>query len=89
MIQVDQLVKAMIFHERRQTEARSKLTPEQRAKTPKFDYLRPIIADGDTGFGGVTSVMKLAKLFIESGAGGNYFLPFLRKREMEKWSNFF
>jgi len=67
---VDQLVKAMIFHERRQNEARSKLTPEQSAKTPKFDYLRPIIADGDTGFGGVTSVMKLAKLMIEAGAAG-------------------
>jgi len=28
------------------------------------------VADADAGFGGITSVMKLAKMFIESGAGG-------------------
>lgn len=32
--------------------------------------LRPIIADADTGHGGLTATMKLAKLFIESGAAG-------------------
>jgi len=46
------------------------LTPEQRDQTPEYDYLAPIVADGDTGFGGITSVMKLVKLFIEAGAGG-------------------
>lgn len=30
----------------------------------------PIIADGDCGFGGITSVMKMTKLFIENGAAG-------------------
>lgn len=30
----------------------------------------PIIADADAGFGGITSVMKLAKIFIESGVSG-------------------
>lgn len=34
----------------------------------KIDYLRPIIADADTGHGGIGSVMKLAKLFAEKGA---------------------
>lgn len=34
------------------------------------DYLRPIIADADTGHGGLTAVMKLTKLFVESGAAG-------------------
>ena len=34
------------------------------------DYLRPIIADGDTGHGGITAVMKLTKLLIEAGAAG-------------------
>lgn len=33
-----------------------------------IDYLRPIIADADTGHGGLSSVMKLTKLFAESGA---------------------
>lgn len=67
---VDQFVKAMMFHDRRQTEARAKMTPEQLAQNPQYDYLAPIVADGDTGFGGITSVMKMTKLFIEAGAGG-------------------
>lgn len=32
--------------------------------------LRPIIADADTGHGGLTATMKLAKLFVERGAAG-------------------
>lgn len=67
---VDQLFKALIFHDRRQNEARSRMTPEVRAKTKRVDYFRPIIADGDAGFGGTTSVMKLTKLMIEAGAAG-------------------
>ena len=59
-----------MFHDRRQTEARCRMTAEQREKIPAHDHLAPIIADADTGFGGITSVMKLTKLFIESGAGG-------------------
>lgn len=31
------------------------------------DYLLPIVADGDMGFGSVTSCMKLTKTFVESG----------------------
>ena len=34
------------------------------------DYLNPIIADADTGHGGITATMKLAKMFIENGAAG-------------------
>ncbi|KAM3136702.1 hypothetical protein pb186bvf_011147 [Paramecium bursaria] len=34
------------------------------------DYLTPIICDADAGFGGTSSVMKLIKLLIESGAAG-------------------
>ena len=46
------------------------MTLEQRQNTKQVDYLVPCIADADAGFGGITSVMKLAKLFIEAGAGG-------------------
>lgn len=42
----------------------------ERAKLANIDYLRPIIADADTGHGGLTAVMKLTKLFIEKGAAG-------------------
>merc|ERR1719456_1999493 len=66
----DQLFKAQLFHDRKQYEARRAMTPEQRAKTPAVDYLNPIIADADTGHGGLTATMKLTKMFIENGAGG-------------------
>eukprot|EP00455_Lapot_gusevi_P036948 TRINITY_DN411_c0_g1_i2.p1 TRINITY_DN411_c0_g1~~TRINITY_DN411_c0_g1_i2.p1 ORF type:complete len:422 (+),score=216.03 TRINITY_DN411_c0_g1_i2:33-1268(+) len=51
-------------------EQRSWMTKEQRMSTPAVDYFRPIIADGDTGHGGLTAVMKLTKLMIEAGAAG-------------------
>lgn len=66
--QVQRLFKAQQLHDRRHWDERRKMTAEQRAKTPYIDYLRPIIADGDTGHGGLSAVMKLAKLFCENGA---------------------
>ena len=71
--QVQRMAKAQSMHDRKQWFLRSKMTPEERAKTPYVDYLRPIIADGDTGHGGLTAVMKLAKLFAENGAAGVHF----------------
>ena len=67
---VEQLFMAQLFHDRKQREARSQLSEAELAKTPFVDYLRPIIADADTGHGGLTAVMKLAKLFVEKGAAG-------------------
>lgn len=67
---VEQLFRAQLFHDRRQREERFRMTPAQRRATPVVDYLRPIIADGDTGFGGVTSVMKLVKMQVLAGASG-------------------
>lgn len=46
------------------------MSPEDRAKNPPVDYMNPIIADADTGHGGLTATMKLTKMFIESGAAG-------------------
>ncbi|KAK4224357.1 putative mitochondrial isocitrate lyase [Podospora fimiseda] len=71
--QVQRLFKAQSMHDRKHWFLRSKMTPEERAKTPYVDYLRPIIADGDTGHGGLTAVMKLAKLFAENGAAAVHF----------------
>lgn len=48
--QVQRLFKAQSMHDRKQWDARRKLSPEQRKETPYVDYLRPIIADGDTGY---------------------------------------
>ncbi|CAD7928119.1 unnamed protein product [Amoebophrya sp. A120] len=67
---VDQLYKAQVFHDRKQFEFRMRQTPEWRAKNPAVDYMLPIIADADTGHGGLTAVMKLTKMFIENGAAG-------------------
>lgn len=67
---VKKLVNAQIFHDRKQNEERANMTKEQRKNSPKYDFLTPIIADADAGFGGVTSVMKLTKAFIEAGVGG-------------------
>lgn len=69
-LKVEHLFMAQLFHDRKQREARSNLTPAQRAATPNIDYLRPLVADADTGHGGLTAVMKLTKLFVEKGAAG-------------------
>ena len=61
---------AQLFHDRKQQEARMSMTKEQRLRTPYVDYLAPLIADADTGFGGTTATVKLAKMFVERGAAG-------------------
>merc|ERR1719386_349732 len=67
---VEQLFKAQLFHDRKQWADRRGWTAEQRAKTAAVDYMNPIIADADTGHGGITATMKLCKMFIENGAAG-------------------
>eukprot|EP00928_Gymnodinium_smaydae_P085714 TRINITY_DN692_c0_g1_i11.p1 TRINITY_DN692_c0_g1~~TRINITY_DN692_c0_g1_i11.p1 ORF type:complete len:591 (-),score=129.32 TRINITY_DN692_c0_g1_i11:446-2107(-) len=67
---VDQLFRAQLFHDRRQYEERMRMSAEQRAKAPLVDFMNPIIADADTGHGGLTATMRLCKMFIEAGAGG-------------------
>ncbi|KAM3076718.1 mitochondrial 2-methylisocitrate lyase [Clarireedia jacksonii] len=71
--QVQRLAKAQSMHDRKQWDARRNMSKEERAKTPYTDYLRPIIADGDTGHGGLSAVLKLAKLFAENGAAAVHF----------------
>ncbi|PFH53926.1 hypothetical protein AMATHDRAFT_72951 [Amanita thiersii Skay4041] len=67
---VEHLFMAQLFHDRKQREARSRMSESELTKTPYVDYLRPIIADADTGHGGLTAIMKLAKMFVEKGAAG-------------------
>lgn len=71
--QVQRLAKAQSMHDRKQWDARRKLSATERKSTPYTDYLRPIIADGDTGHGGLSAVLKLAKLFAENGAAAVHF----------------
>ena len=65
---VDQLVKAQMFHDRKQNYILSQMSETEKVKTSVVDYMQPIIADADTGFGGVTSTMKLTQLMIDAGA---------------------
>ncbi|KAL4736011.1 isocitrate lyase [Aspergillus similis] len=67
---VNHLWMAQLFHDRKQREERMTTPKDQRHKVANVDYLRPIIADADTGHGGLTAVMKLTKLFVERGAAG-------------------
>lgn len=71
--QVERLFNAQQLHDRKHFDDRLKMSAGERQTRPYIDYLRPIIADGDTGHGGLTSVMKLAKLFAESGAAAVHF----------------
>jgi len=63
---VDGLVKALRFHDKKQWQAHP-------GETGPVDYNPPIIADADTGHGGLTAVAKLTKLFIDAGAAGGHF----------------
>ncbi|KAJ5136189.1 hypothetical protein N7448_004743 [Penicillium atrosanguineum] len=67
---VNQLFMAQLFHDRKQREERVTTPKDKRGNVASVDYLRPIIADADTGHGGLTAVMKLTKLFVERGAAG-------------------
>lgn len=67
---VQQLFYAQLFHDRKQRHERMSLSKEERAKLNYTDFLRPIIADADTGHGGTTAIFKLTKMFIENGAAG-------------------
>ena len=67
---VEQLFKALQFHERKAWEAAVRTGTEGDARP---DVLAPIVADGDTGHGGLTAVMKLTKMMVEAGAAGIHF----------------
>lgn len=65
---VQHLFMAQLFHDRKQREER--LSSQNKSSAGNIDFLRPIVADADTGHGGLTAVMKLTKLFVEKGAAG-------------------
>jgi len=69
----DQLVRAQLHHDRRQNEERASALFAGKHPGPKVDFLTPVVADGDTGHGGLSAVMKLVKLFVEAGAAGVHF----------------
>lgn len=62
---VNQLFRALNFHDQKQRVLRASGKVKH-----STNYSVPIIADADTGHGGLTSVLKLTQLMIESGAAG-------------------
>lgn len=67
---VHHLWKAQLFHDRKQRSERLSVPASERSKLANTDFLNPIVADADTGHGGLTAVMKLTQLFVEKGAAG-------------------
>lgn len=67
---VAQLFTAQLFHDRKQRWTRSQAAAKGETLPPPIDYLRPLIADADTGHGGLTAVMRLTKMMVEAGAAG-------------------
>ncbi|WVF66491.1 isocitrate lyase [Kwoniella sp. CBS 6097] len=67
---VAQLFSAQLFHDRKQRWTRTQALQKGEKLGEPIDYLRPIIADADTGHGGLTAVMKLTKMMVEAGAAG-------------------
>jgi len=61
---------AQLFHDRKQREERITTPKANRGSVANTDFLRPMVADADTGHGGLTAILKLTKLFIEKGAAG-------------------
>ncbi|KAH9460354.1 hypothetical protein MJO29_004352 [Puccinia striiformis f. sp. tritici] len=70
---VARLVKAQQLHDRKEWDAYFTTDPKEDDHPKMMDYLKPIIADGDNGHGGLSTVMKLAKAFGEAGVAAVHF----------------
>ncbi|ORY01816.1 isocitrate lyase [Clohesyomyces aquaticus] len=64
---VSKVYKSQLWHSARQRQFRLRHPVSQRGELENWDYMAPIIADGDMGFGSLTSTMKMAAEFVEAG----------------------
>ncbi|KAH9897317.1 isocitrate lyase [Xylariomycetidae sp. FL2044] len=64
---VSKIFKSQLWHDQRQRQYRLRHPQEDRAELENWDYLAPIVADGDMGFASLTSTMKMVKEFVEAG----------------------
>jgi isocitrate lyase len=65
---VRRIFNTQLFQDQRQQQLRMRYPKEERQKLECIDYMTPIIADADMGFGTLTGCMKLARNFVEAGA---------------------
>ena len=64
------IVRALLTADRNQKFFRSRMTEEEREKTPEHDFRPFIIADADTGHGGDAHTRNLIRRFVEVGVPG-------------------
>ncbi|KAH7310830.1 isocitrate lyase [Stachybotrys elegans] len=64
---VSKVFKSQLWHDQRQRQFRMRHPKEQREQLENWDYMTPIVADGDMGFGSLTTTMKMAKEFVDAG----------------------
>lgn len=64
------IVRALLTADKNQNFFRSRMTEEQRKKSPEYDFRPFIIADADTGHGGDAHVRNLIRRFVEVGVPG-------------------
>jgi len=64
------IVRALLTADRNQKFRRSRMTEEERQKSPEYDFRPFIIADADTGHGGDAHVRNLIRRFVEVGVPG-------------------
>ncbi|KAF3018184.1 hypothetical protein E8E14_011452 [Neopestalotiopsis sp. 37M] len=64
---VKRILNTQLFHDQRQTQLRMRYNEEDRKALENLDYMLPIVADADMGFGTLTGCMKLTRSFVEAG----------------------
>jgi isocitrate lyase len=64
---VSKIFKSQLWHDQRQRQFRLRHPAGEREALENWDYMAPIVADGDMGFGSLTSTMKMAREFVDAG----------------------
>ena len=64
---VKRIFNTQLWHDQRQTQMRLRYSEADRKDLECIDYMLPIVADADMGFGTLTGCMKMVRSFVESG----------------------
>ncbi|KAF5626801.1 isocitrate lyase [Fusarium tjaetaba] len=64
---VKRIFNTQLFQDQSQNQLRMKYPKEERKHLECIDYMLPIVADADMGFGTLTGCMKLVRNFVEAG----------------------
>lgn len=64
---VNKIFRSQQWQDQRQRQFRFLYPKSEREGLDNWDFLTPIVADGDMGFGGLTHTMKMTRAFVEAG----------------------